>query len=285
MNKNFLRLALIGKDVSASHSGRMHAFILRHFGVEVAYQNVSVSPENFERTFSELLNCVDGINITIPYKLTAIPLLDSIDGDAAMCGAVNTVVTAKKPFWAGEQTGKNCGYNTDGKGFLLMLKNEGIDVFGKTVLVLGSGGAGRCVAKALKENGATVYLTRRKKERLPQVCKELGVYAYDTENEPTSVDILINCTGVGMHESVGQSPVGREMIERTKVAIDLIYRPERSAFLEIADELGKRILNGKAMLFYQAYYADCLFLGRKADEETATKLYCKYCLEELENKA
>ncbi|MBO5542177.1 MAG: hypothetical protein J5936_01955, partial [Acholeplasmatales bacterium] len=94
------------------------------------------------------------------------------------------------------------------------------------------------------------------------------------ENKP--YDIIINCTGVGMHKSVGKSPVGEDLLKLCNAAVDLIYVPEKSEFLRLAEINGKKICNGEAMLFYQAYYADCIFLNRKCDNEEAKKLFLEY---------
>ena len=137
------------------------------------------------------------------------------------------------------------------------------------------GGAGRSTAAVLKERGATVFVYRRNRAELEEVCEQLGVQA-ETNPEAGGYDIVINSSGVGMHDTVGISPVGANAFRGASVAIDLIYRPKESAFLSLAKAQGLQILNGAAMLFYQAYYADCLFIGRTASSKEAKALYEKY---------
>ena len=84
---------------------------------------------------------------------------------------------------------------------------------------------------------------------------------------------MINCTGIGMHDTVGVSPVGRELLSLCDTAVDLIYVPARSKFLEIAQQEGKRTVNGDSMLFYQAYKADCIILGKTPDAAQAKAFY------------
>ena len=79
-----------------------------------------------------------------------------------------------------------------------------------------------------------------------------------------------------MHESTGVSPLKREQIEQCAAAVDLIYRPAESEFLRLARNCGKKTLNGRAMLFYQAYLSDCLYLGRRPDAGEAEKMYRAY---------
>lgn len=256
-----LKLALIGKDVSRSESERMHRFILRGKGAACDYENVSVDAEAFGKEAERLLKETDGFNVTIPYKRSVIDFLEETKGDAKEFDSVNTVLSAQRT-----------GYNTDGEGFLLMLRRAGVETRGRRALVLGAGGAGRSTAASLKKAGAEVFLYQRRQELLKDVCVSLGVSA---AAEPANVpcDLLINCTGVGMHESVGESPVDAETIKNCSTAVDLIYRPARSEFLRLAQGLGKKTLNGHAMLFYQAYFSDCLYLGLPADEEEADMLY------------
>ena len=264
MNKKKLRLGLVGKDVSKSLSEDMHSFILREMGVECEYERFSVSADGFDSVMRRLMGDFDGFNVTIPYKRDVMGYLDEITGDALDFGAVNTVVSATAT-----------GYNTDGVGFLQMLAAADIFVKDKKILVLGGGGAGRSTAAALKKAGASVWIYQRNREKLEETCKELGVLPADSA-ECGGFDILVNCTGVGMHESEGRSPVTSLAFAGAEAAIDLIYVPQETEFLRQAKELGLKILNGEAMLFYQAYYADCLYLDIQPNKAQAESLYQKY---------
>ncbi len=263
-DKKTLRLGLVGKDVSKSNSERIHKFILSEMGVACEYESFSVSPAEFDFAMRRLLGDFDGFNITIPYKKDVFEYLDGIDDNAMACAAVNTVINATRR-----------GYNTDGVGFLTMIENAGILVDGKKVLVLGAGGSGRSTAVALKNAGATVYMYRRNREELEEVCAQLGVNAA-ADIEEGGYDILVNCTGVGMHDTEGKSPVSLSAFAKAKCAVDLIYTPSKSQFLSLAESKGLKICNGAAMLFYQAYYADCLYLEKEPKKEEAETLYKKY---------
>ena len=264
MNEKKLRLGLIGKDVSKSKSEEMHRFILTELGVACEYERFSVTVDEFDSVMRRLMGDFDGFNVTIPYKRDVMGYLDEVEGDAMDFGAVNTVVT---------QTAT--GYNTDGVGFLQMLYEAGVAVENKKILVLGGGGAGRSTAAALKKAGASVWMYQRRRDKLEETCAELGIFAADSANQG-GFDILINCTGVGMHESVGISPVEDGAFDGATAAIDLIYEPIQSEFLRQAKLLGLKTLNGDAMLFYQAYYADCLYLDMQPSGEQAVALYKKY---------
>ena len=259
-----IRIGLIGKDVSKSSSAKIHTFILNELGYACEYENLSVPVDEFDFAMRRLLGDFDGFNVTIPYKREVFGYLNEIKGTAFSCGAVNTVVCATAT-----------GYNTDAEGFALMLECANIKVDGKRVLIIGAGGAGRSSAAALKERGASVFMYRRNVVELQEVCEQLGVQV--TKNpEEGGYEIVINCTGVGMHDTVGLSPVGANAFRGASVAVDLIYEPSESAFLALARAQGLQTLNGAAMLFYQAYYADCLFLEMQPSSAQAVDLYSKY---------
>lgn len=262
------KLAVIGKDVSQSVSPQIHSFIAKNIGLEMTYESLSISEPEFESRAEELFSRYDGFNVTIPYKLTVIPHLKETVGDARVFGAVNTVLTATRQ-----------GFNTDGLGFELMLKLNGVEVKGAKALLLGAGGAGRSVAKKLLDGGAGVEVYDRNAENALNLAKEFGGVTAVSEVTVKERDIIINATGVGMHKSVGVSPVGEEVLRACKSAVDLIYVPEKSEFLRLAELNGKKIVNGRAMLFYQAYYSDCIYFGLTPSEIQAKELFQKYLKE------
>ena len=269
MSVTKLKLGLIGKDVSKSGSEKIHKFILKKFGVLCEYERISIQETELLPTLKRLFSEFDGFNVTIPYKLSVMKYLNGILDDAKEYGAVNTVVCSTKT-----------GYNTDGRGFLQALRAEGFEPFKKRALVLGAGGSGRSTAIALKTAGADVFLYRRNQELLKETCLELGVKSVEKPDQG-GFDLVINATGVGMHDSVGKSPVDGNAFLGAELAMDLIYRPRESEFLRLAKANGVKTLNGAAMLFYQAYYADCYYLSRQADEKEAEGFYKEYLLENI----
>jgi len=259
-----LKLAVVGKDVSGSVSPQIHNFIAEREGYEINYFKLSVPQDEFDSRIEGILSEYDGLNFTIPYKLSIITRLKKLEGDAKIFGAVNTV---------------NCrtrtGYNTDGDGFSLMLEGAGIACAGKRVLVLGAGGAGRSAAKKLAAGGAEVFIYDRHPERAEAVAGEYGVKTLNELNNFPCFAV-INATGTGMHETEGVSPADEKFLAGCEVAIDLIYRPAKSEFLKIAERLGKKIMNGSAMLFYQAYFAECIFAGKTPSYERAKQLFTEF---------
>lgn len=264
-----LKLAVVGRDVSRSASPEMHTFLLGEMGTDCRYDRRSVPPEGFGRCAEELLGEYDGLNVTIPFKQSILPHLRALSAEAAACGAVNTVVCARRE-----------GHNTDGFGFSLMLENAGVAVAGRRVLVLGAGGAARSCIRALGQRGAAVSVFSRTFARVSALFDDLGCFSPLKTLPDAPFDLIVNCTGVGMHETVGVSPVPEETIKRCGGAVDLIYEPAESEFLRLARKNGLFALGGEAMLFYQAYAADCIFLNRQTDAAEAKALFARYRKEE-----
>ena len=268
-----VKLALIGKHVSGSFSPTMHEFLLKRMGESCTYEKISLPPEQFQENIEEIFAQYDGFNVTMPYKREILPFLNELCGDAQVFQSVNTVVAKTR-----------AGYNTDGFGFLLMLQNEELE--GKKVLVLGTGGAGRSAIKALTGAGAAVYAYNRTPERMMRVYSAFGDFTPLCEIPLERFDIIVNCTGIGANESVGQLPEVRfaggntasaeALLKLCDTAVDLIYLPKKSEFLLVAEHCGKRTLNGLAMLFFQAYRSDCIYLGRESSLAEAKKLWEEY---------
>ena len=259
------KLAVIGKDVSKSLSPKIHKFIAKYAGNQLEYDSISIPEPDFVKVIDRLFKEYDGFNVTIPYKLSIIPYLKKIEGDAKTFGAVNTV-----------RISDMSGHNTDGMGFMLMLKNNGVEVECKEVLLLGAGGAGRSVAKKLADAGARVFVYDTKIETAKNLEAEFkGVKALE-KIEIRPYYAIINATGIGMHKTEGISPVGEELLSVCTVAIDLIYEPQKSEFLRLAESVGKMTINGAAMLFYQAYFSQCVYFEKKADEKQAKELFEKF---------
>lgn len=270
-----LKLAVVGKDVSASKSPAMHAFLLGEMGKTCTYEKVSLSSSRFAEEAEALFSRYNAFNVTMPYKTAILPYLGTLGEDAVAAGSVNTVLCASRT-----------GHNTDGGGFLLLLEDAEIAVKGKRVLLLGAGGAGRSCAVKLARAGAEVYVYGRNPARLAAVLEELRCFVPLTEIPPQKFDLAVNCTGVGMNETLGclpeinyeggRSGTAEELLARTRCAVDLIYEPKESAFLRAARELGKPAFNGEAMLFFQAYLSDCLFTGAAPNRGEAKALWRRY---------
>lgn len=246
-----ITLGLVGEKLSHSHSPQIHQELMRKNGISGTYEILEFRKETFDTDFNALKTSgFRGVNVTIPYKETVIPLLDDISSQAKYIGAVNTVLFAD---------GRATGFNTDYDGFLSLLDHNNIIVKGKGAVILGSGGVAKAVAKGLLDRGIyDLTIVSRGKQNFH------GNYTISYEffkEAAVKCDILINCTPVGMYPNVDASPVSKEFVHADTV-IDTIYNPEKTLLLKYADELGIKAVNGSYMLLQQAVRAQEIWNGK-----------------------
>ena len=194
-----------------------------------------------------------GFNLTIPHKVEVLKYLDELSPAAEIIGAVNMVVNRDGKLW---------GENTDGKGFLLSLAEEGISPEGKTVMILGAGGAARALAVesalAKAEKVISVNRTMETGEALTGLVSEkTGVetqfIAWDGRVAvPPEVDILINGTSIGLYPHTDQKPeIAYDTIRPDMAVSDVIFNDPNSLFLQEARKQGAKTVNGLGMLVNQ----------------------------------
>ncbi len=188
------------------------------------------------------------INVTIPYKETVMPYLDTISDNALKIGSVNTIVKDEK--------GLLHGYNTDKYGFTQLVKRSGIVITGRKCLVLGSGGSSKTVRTALSELGA----------REVRIISRSGEDNYTNLSRHADAQIIVNTTPVGMYPNTGVAPLKLEGFPMCEGVLDLIYNPGKTALLLDAEKRGIRCANGLHMLVAQAKLASELFRDVKLDD-------------------
>ena len=233
------RFGLLGRNISYSFS---KGYFTDKFNVEnlnnCSYENFDISEiSEFPEIIANNSN-IHGINVTIPYKEQVLQYLDTLSKKAVIIGAVNTIKFTKK--------GKLKGYNTDYYGFMKSLKPL-LQKHHKKALILGTGGASKAVAFALKElNIEYIFVSRNEKEN--------GI-TYDQINVNTfnEYQIVINCSPVGTSPNIETYPlIPYEYFSDKHIAYDLIYNPEETQFLKKAKFQGAKTKNGFDMLVFQA---------------------------------
>ena len=235
-----MEYGLLGEKLGHSFSPQIHRDLAGY-----DYQLLPTPPEAVEDLFAR--RAFQGLNVTIPYKRTVMPLCDEIDPRAAAIGAVNTVVN---------QNGRLTGYNTDIDGFLYMARRAGVDMAGKKVVILGSGGTSRTARAAAGELGAREIVT----------VSRHGEDNYQNLSRHADAQVLVNTTPVGMYPNWGQSPVSLESFPALEGVLDVVYNPLRTALLLQAEERGLPRSCGLPMLVAQAKRAAELFTGRNIDD-------------------
>ena len=235
-----MEYGLLGEKLGHSFSPQIHRDLAGY-----DYQLLPTPPEAVEDLFAR--RAFQGLNVTIPYKRTVMPLCDEIDPRAAAIGAVNTVVN---------RNGRLTGYNTDIDGFLYMARRAGVDMAGKKVVILGSGGTSRTARAAAGELGAREIVTVSRR----------GEDNYQNLSRHADAQVLVNTTPVGMYPNWGQSPVSLESFPALEGVLDVVYNPLRTALLLQAEERGLPRSCGLPMLVAQAKRAAELFTGQNIDD-------------------
>lgn len=260
------QLFVIGDPVAHSLSPLLHQAMIDQTGAAYRYDVRTVRPEELPAfvRWAKDGGCA-GFNVTMPHKEAILPLLDEVDATAASCGAVNTVCIRE---------GRAIGHNTDGTGFLDSLAGQGFYPQGRTVLLLGAGGAAKAVGHALAAAGAgRIIVCARRSERaaalaaqLPS-CGEGIVLAQDAIQQAAAVcDLLVNATPLGMAGSPAFA--GLDFLQAMPphtVVYDLVYHPRRTALLEAAARQGLRTVGGIDLLIRQAVRAFTFFTGETPD--------------------
>ena len=234
-----MKCGLLGRKLGHSYSPQIHA----HLG-NYSYDLFEKEPEELERFLRN--GDFTSINVTVPYKKDVIPYLDELSPLAARMGAVNTIV---------RRDGKLIGHNTDYFGFLTMVRDSGLDVMGKKVLVLGSGGASNTAVAVLEELGAKVIIISRS-----------GENNYQNLHLHEDTSLIVNTTPVGMYPNVGVSPIDLAGFPKLEGVLDVVYNPARTQLLLDAENLGLVARNGLLMLVAQAKEAAEWFTGTKIDD-------------------
>ena len=260
------QLFVIGDPVAHSLSPLLHQAMLDQTGAAYRYDVRTVRPEELPAfvRWAKDGGCA-GFNVTMPHKEAILPLLDEVDTTAASCGAVNTVCIRE---------GRAIGHNTDGTGFLDSLAGQGFYPQGRTVLLLGAGGAAKAVGHALAAAGAgRVIVCARRLERAAALaaqlpgCGEGIVLAQDAIQQAASAcDLLVNATPLGMAGSPAFARLDfLQAMPPHAVVYDLVYHPRRTALLEAAARQGLRTVGGIDLLIRQAVRAFTFFTGETPD--------------------
>jgi len=230
-----MKCGLLGRRLSHSYSPQIHAMLGSY-----SYDLFEVEPESLSAFFSN--NDFTGLNVTVPYKKEVIAHLDMLTPQAKRLGAVNTIVR--------QSDGLLIGHNTDYYGFKSLLAKTGIQVRGKKVLVLGSGGASNTAVSALNEQGANTVVISRS-----------GEDNYSNLSRHTDAAVIVNTTPVGMYPHSGESPLSLDNFLKLEGVVDLIYNPSKTKLLLDAERKGIPCCNGLWMLAAQAKEAAEWFTG------------------------
>ena len=242
-----MQCGLLGRKLGHSYSPQIHGQLASY-----NYSLFEKEPEELEG-FLKNGNFV-GLNVTIPYKKDVIPFLDQLSPVARRLGAVNTIVR--------RGDGSLVGHNTDYFGFRYLVHQSGLDVSGKKVLVLGSGGASNTAVAALQELGARVVIISRS-----------GENNYGNLHLHANASVIVNTTPVGMYPNTGVSPIDLGCFPQLEGVLDVVYNPARTQILLDAENRGLVAMNGLWMLVAQAKESAEWFSGETIPDSRIVQIH------------
>lgn len=261
--------AVIGNPIAHSLSPPVHRAVFGDLGINDEYCAVRVARGELPVFLQNARKAgLKGFNVTSPHKRDIIPLLDKVEGCAALCGAVNTVTL---------RNGELCGYNTDMEGLSLALARDGAPYRGSRVVVLGAGGTAAGIAlQAAQEGAAEITVLGRRPEAVRAIARavreatgreirELPLGEAELRAIAPGCGLLINTVpaeGAFPLDFIGGLP-------DSAFVCDVLYSPPRTALLQAAKNRGLRFANGLGMLIFQAVVADELYLDLKGKLDRA----------------
>ena len=264
---------LLGSPVAHSKSPAMHNEAFRLLGLDYVYLCFDVNEDTLPAAVEGLKTCgIRGFNLTMPNKNKIVELLDELSPAARLIGAVNTVVN---------DDGHLIGYNTDGVGYMQAVKDAGYDITGKTITIMGAGGAATAIcAQAALDGVEKIHIFARETSRFWDRTQKLAENINSTlpckavlhENKDTAAlaqaisesALLLNATSVGMAPNTeGTIIEDTSLYHPDLIVSDVIYNPRETRFLKEAREAGCRTFNGMYMLLYQGAEAFRLWTGKE----------------------
>lgn len=277
INSNTKTICLLGHPIKHSFSPAIHNYLFEKY----LKNNIYVC---FDVEEDKLKDCILGIkaldikgcNVTIPHKVNIIKYLDSIDENAKLIGAVNTI---------NNKGGILKGYNTDGVGFVKSILDKSYEIKDKKVMIIGAGGACRSIAIELAANGVkSIEIRNRSLEKANEIINSIN-NNFNTDAKCSkeaidcsslmNVDILINTTPIGMENDL--CPIDTNIkINKKLLVCDIVYKPQDTVFLKWARKNNLDIIYGIDMLINQAFEAFKIWTGistSNEDFEHIKKLY------------
>ena len=232
-----MKFGLLGRTLGHSFSPRIHSAL-----GNTNYELFEREPSQLQEFFADPE--LQGINITIPYKVNALEACDVVDPRAERIGCVNTMV---------RKDGKWHGYNTDYDGFVFTLQHAGIDVAGKECIILGDGASSATVHVALEDLGA---------KNIVHLSRKTAPFYGDAPNYYETAQIIINCTPIGMYPHNPANLIDITQFSKLEGVVDLIYNPRRTILLLQAEMMEIPHCDGLPFLVAQGVEAANHFQGQ-----------------------
>lgn len=246
--------AVIGSPVKHSLSPAMHNAAFRQLGVDWVYVAFHVAHGDAQRAIDAMRVLeLGGLSVTMPHKEAVAMAVDALDPAASALRSVNTVAL--------QPDGTLVGHSTDGAGFVASLTAAGVAVNGRTVCLLGAGGAARAISDALARAGAARIAVLNRTFATAQETVELagGVGVIAGAHDVSEADIVVNATSIGMGSE--DLPCDPRALRAGQVVADIVYHPRETALLRAARAAGATTVDGMGMLVHQGALQQQLWHG------------------------
>ncbi len=282
INHNTKIVGVIGHPIKHSQSPMMHNFAFNKGNLDFVYLPFDIAPTNLKDALKGMVALgIAGFNVTVPHKERIVEHLDELSDSAKIVNAVNTVVI---------ENGKLTGYNTDVNGIIRTLDNYKDKISGKTVSVIGAGGAARAVIYALINNFNVkkiniINRTVEKAESLKdyfsskmlfEKIKTYELIPPDVTNILAKSKLIVNASSIGMSPEEDDSPTTiPESFNSKQIVFDVVYNPRKTKLLSIAESKGATVVNGLNMFIEQGAKAFELWTNEKMPVEKITEILDK----------
>ena len=257
---------IFGNPVSHTLSPVIHNAGFSAIGLDAVY--CAFEPEDIGKAVESMRNLgIAGASVTIPFKIDVMKHIDEIDELAKAIGAVNTLLN---------KDGIISGFNTDGIGACAAIIKSGIKLASSSALIAGNGGSARAIAWSLLAQECAVAITGRNMNHISSLTQELsqkynGVSCIAAEKltpEYTkNFDIIINTTPVGMEPDPKKSPLDKKLLHNGQTVFDIIYKPDKTALLTLAEKQGCKTIRGFEMLLNQGAEQFKIWTGLDAPKD------------------
>tara|TARA_B100000900_G_scaffold301081_1_gene259662 strand:+ start:923 stop:1714 length:792 start_codon:yes stop_codon:yes gene_type:complete len=247
---------VIGNPIEHSLSPELHNYWIKNNVIKATYEKMKITNVQIKNLISEIKNGkINGLNITVPFKQEVIPHLDHLSDEANKTQSVNTILL---------KDDKTVGHNTDIEGFEYSVKFNNIDLKNKNIFIMGAGGVVPSIIYALNKmqvsNITISNRTKSKAENLKNLFEKVKIIDW---GEIPEFDMIINATSIGLNN---QEKINLNLPKvKNKLFYDVIYNPKETNFLKFGKEHGNKVLNGKMMFIYQAFFAFKLWHNKEPE--------------------
>ena len=244
---------VIGNPITHSLSPKLHNYWIKQNNIDAIYDKKKLNEDELYNLILDVKERnISGINVTVPFKNSVIPLLDELSDESNKTQSVNTIYLKDKRI---------IGHNTDSEGFENEIKKIYFDFKNKKIFILGAGGVVPSIIYAsMKMNSSEIFVSNRTSEKAEKVKNIFNNIKLISWGDMPDFDVIINATSLGLNQ---EDKINLDLTEigKNKLFYDVIYNPTETNFLKKAKKLGNKCENGKLMFIYQAFSAFKLWHG------------------------